>query len=89
MMRREGEKIYGTAPVILQREVDGVFEFLIGYAAPFSGILVQGSEFGPFVEEPHEFWQEKGFSITEAPVLDEARSIARARNHEPDAKARA
>lgn len=69
-------RLYGSAPVILSREVDGKIEYIIGYAAPFSGVRAENFEGSYFVEEPYSWWEAKGFRITESPELAEARALA-------------
>lgn len=71
-------KLYGAAPVILAREVEGQINFTMGYAAPFGGIMVSEPFEGKrFTEEPHSWWEAKGFNITEVKELKQARDTHR------------
>jgi hypothetical protein len=66
-------RLYGTAPVLLCRIVNGESEHLIGYASPFGGIMVTDYGNVPYTEEPKTFWEREGFKVTESPLLLEAR----------------
>lgn len=71
-------RLYGSAPVILSREIDGRVEYLIGFSTPHGGIEIKDSYKGDrFKEAPHSWWAQEGFTITEAPELAEARRQAR------------
>lgn len=74
LKRGSDGQLYGTAPVILSKEVDGEFVNLRGSAAPFGGIMVSEEYLGQrYTEEPHSWWENQGFIIAEAPELKLAR----------------
>ena len=76
LQRGKDGGLYGSAPVILSREVDGEFVNIIGSAPPFGGIMVSEEYEGKrYREEPYDWWREQGFIISEAPELQVARQV--------------
>jgi len=72
-------RLYGTIPVLLNRETStGSVETLIGNRAPFGPIMVGQFKEERFVEKDDAFWEGHGFTITEPPILEEARRLGRA-----------
>lgn len=73
--------LYGTAPVILSREKNLEVEYYIGSSSPFGGIALSEEYDGKkFREEPRSWWENEGFTVTEAPELEEARRLSAERS---------
>ena len=73
-LRESDGQLYGTAKVLLSRIVDGESEELVGSRAPFAGgIMVEEFEGRRWIEEPVKFWTDRGFIITNSPLLLDAR----------------
>lgn len=73
---RTDNGIYGPCPVLLQQDV----EVLVGYQAPFGGIIVKDAPgFAGFIEQPQEWWEAHGY-IVALPILEEAQKLGRARS---------
>lgn len=72
---------YGSMEVLLTRVVNGETEALVGHSPPFGQIAatcsdVKGKKW--HIEKPQEWWRAQGWTITEPPILEEARRISRA-----------
>ena len=85
--RHDDGKWYGTMEVLLTRVVEDEdggahTEALHGTRAPFGYVLVSEFEGKHYVEKPDSFWTGHGFTITEPPILEEARRISREKSHE-------
>ena len=78
LRQSEDGRWYGTCTVLLTRVVDGETQEIVGTRPPFGGITVRDFEGARFLEEWDEFWKARGFTITEPPILEEARRISRA-----------
>lgn len=70
--QREDGRMFGSAAVLLSRMVNGESEELVGSRAPFASEIQVEFE-GRYVEKPDSFWIERGFLITESPLLEQAR----------------
>lgn len=86
MRKAEDGKWYGTIEVLLIREVDDEYrpmtQTIVGTRAPFGPIYVTEFEGKRHLEEWDAFWIERGFSITEPPILAEARRFSREKSSE-------